>query len=396
MPDVALVGYGAIPLGKYPETTETELAVEVIVQALENTGVTKDQIEGLYTTNNYVNTMHLQMSLVAEAMRITPKSMAEVNCGGMAGGLVLKYAMMEIKMGYVDIAVCYAAEREFSIKSHLHRMSAEVDMGNPCYEPTQQPVRNPYGTQGIISDYAFSARRYMHEYNATEEDFASAVVRDNKNALNSPYAAFKSRITVNDVLNSKPICPPIKLFDACSIRDGAAAIVLTKAELARNFIDTPILFKGFGQYHDCSLFTPSKIDTSLSSFIAVRKAAKQAFSMCKISPTDVDVAELYAPFSPQELMIPEDIGWFPKGGMIQGIRDGSTEIGGTIPINTDGGLLARGHPAFVTPLYETITIMRQLQGEAGKNQVTGANIGLMQCEGGLINNCFIAIFERGD
>ncbi|MHA1132241.1 MAG: thiolase family protein, partial [Candidatus Helarchaeota archaeon] len=253
---------------------------------------------------------------------------------------------------------------------------------------------SPYGTQGVITDYAFSARRYMHEYGATEEDFALAAVRDNKNAINSPFAAFKTLITVDDVLSSKPICSPIKLFDACSFRDGAAAIILTRTDLARKYTDTPILFKGFGQYHDCNLFTPSDLASPLTSFVAVREAANRAFSMCKIQPKDVDVADLYAPFSPQELMIPEDIGWFPKGGMIQGIRDGSTEIGGTIPINTDGGLLARGHPAFVTPFYETIALVRQLQGEAGKNQVDGAEIGLMQCEGGLINNCFIAIFER--
>ena len=197
-------------------------------------------------------------------------------------------------------------------------------------------------------------------------------------------------------MKSKPLCTPIKLFDASSIRDGAVAIVLTRADLARKFTDTPILFKGFGQYHDCSLFTPTEVGKPLSSFIAVREAAKRAFTMCKISPQEIDVAELYAPFSPQELMLPEDIGWFPKGGMIQAIHDGATEIGGAIPINTDGGLLARGHPAFVTPFYEIVTLMRQLQGGAGKSQVAGAEKGLMQCEGGLINNCFISILERGD
>ncbi|MFX1298858.1 MAG: thiolase family protein [Promethearchaeota archaeon] len=396
MNEVALIGFSAIPVGKYPEVLETELAVEVISKALENTGIVKEQIEGLYTTNNYLNIFHLQMSLVAEAMQISPKSMAEIDCGGAAGGLALKLAMSEIKLGYVDIAICYAAEREATINSQIHRMSAEEQMGNPCYDPSQQPIRNPFGTQGVICDYAFSARRYMHEYGATEEDFAQAVVRDNKNAMHSPYAAFKLLVTVDDVLNSKPICSPIKLYDSCSIRDGAVAIILTRADLARKYTDTPIFFKGFGQFHDSNLFTPSRIDQPLSSFIAVREAAKRAFSMCKIKPDEVNVAELYAPFSPQELMIPEDIGWFPKGGMVQGIKDGSTEIGGIIPINTDGGLLARGHPAFVTPLYEAVTIFRQLQGEAGKTQVDNAKIGLMQCEGGLINNCFIAIFERGN
>ena len=396
MNKVALVGYGAIPVGKYPNVLETELAVEVIVKALERTGIEKTQIEGLYTTNNYVNNYHMQMALVAEAMQISPKSMAEVNFGGVSGGIALKYTMMEIALGYVDIAVYYAAELEHTRNAHIHRMSAEPQMGNPCFDPSQQPAREPLGTQAVISDYAFSARRYMHEYGATEEDFALAVVRDNKAAVHSPYAAFKSIITVEDVLNSKPICTPIKLLDASSIRDGAVAVIFTRADLARKYTDTPILFKGFGQYHDSNLFTPMIPNQSLTTFDAVREATKRAFTMCKIGPEDIDVAELYAPFSPQELMIPEDIGWFPKGGMIQGIKDGSTEIGGTIPINTEGGLLARGHPALVTPLYETVTVFRQLQGEAGRNQVVGATKGLIQCEGGLINNCFVGIFERGN
>jgi len=117
--------------------------------------------------------------------------------------------------------------------------------------------------------------------------------------------------------------------------------------------------------------------------------------MANCKPNDIDVAEIYAPFSPQELIISEDLGFFKKGEMIKAIQDGSTEIGGEIPINTDGGLLSRGHPAMVTPFYELISVIRQLREEAGKNQVEKAEMGLMHCEGGMINNCMVFILQRG-
>ena len=117
--------------------------------------------------------------------------------------------------------------------------------------------------------------------------------------------------------------------------------------------------------------------------------------MANCEPNDIDVAEIYAPFSPQELIIPEDLGFFKRGEMIKAIQDSSTGIDGEIPINTDGGLLSRRHPAMVTPFYELISIIRQLRGEAGKNQVENAEMGLMHCEGGMINNCMVFILQRG-
>jgi len=178
-------------------------------------------------------------------------------------------------------------------------------------------------------------------------------------------AAFREPIAVEDVLNSRPLCSPIKLLDSCASLDGAAAVVLASEEKAKEIADTPIYVKAVREYHDNSCCVPTdQCDKSLTTFIAVSEAAKNAFRQAKLKPFDIDIAELYAPFSPQELILPEDLGLFEKGEMVQAIQDGSTEIGGKIPINTDGGLLSRGHPVMVTPFYETINVIRQLRGEA--------------------------------
>ena len=391
---VAVVGYGCSKVGKYLEISEDEMATDVLWLALENAGISKGDVEGLITTPNIQNIWGLQTSTIAEQLRMSLKSMAEISCGGVAAGLALKHAMNEIMLGYIDIAVCYGAEREHSIRSRLvSGLLEHPPKGWELLDPTVQP----FAGYGPIWAYACSGRRYMHEFGATEEHFAMASIRDRKNAFHNPWAAFREPITVEDVLNSRMLCSPIKLLDSCASLDGAAAVVLASEEKARQITDTPVYIKAVGEHYDNSCFVPTDgCDKPLTSFVAARKAAKEAFKRAKLEPKDVDVAEVYAPFTPQELMLPEDIGWFKKGEMVKAIKDGSTEIGGKIPINTDGGLLSRGHPSMVTPFYETINIVRQLRGEAGRIQVDGAEIGLMHCEAGTVNNCMVFIFRRGD
>lgn len=394
---VAVVGYGCMKVGKYPDTSEDELASDVLWLALEDAGISKEDVEGLITTPNLQNIFMdsgLQASKIAEQMRMSPKSMAEISCGGVAAGLAIKHAMNEIMLGHIDVAICYGAEREHSMRNRMVAQWLEQPPRGPEFlDPTAQPFTG----FGIIWAYACSGRRYMHEFGATEEHFAMASVRDRKNAVHNLWAAFREPITVEDVLNSRTLCSPIKLLDSCSSLDGAAAVVLASEEKVKEITDTPIYVKAVGEHHDNSCCVPTdQCDKSLTTFIATREAARDAFRQAKLKPYDIDVAEVYAPFSPQELMLPEDLGWFAKGEMVKAIQDGSTEIGGKIPINTDGGLLSRGHPAMVTPFYETINIVRQLRGEAGKSQVNGAKTGLMHCEGGTVNNCMVLIFQRGD
>lgn len=383
---VALIGYGAVKVGRYPDRTESEMAMEAIRLALEDAGINKNQIEGLFTTPDLLGNIGLQTNQLCEYMRITPRLMAEICCGAIAGGLAVRCAMNEILLGNIEIAVCYGAEREASIGWFDNFGSGQ---GSPMLEPV---ALQPYGSRGVIWAYALSARRYMSETGSREEQFALAAVRNRKNAMNNPLAAFTTPITVEDVLNSRQLCSPIKLLDSSASLDGAAAVVVASEEAAKRMCSKPIYINGWGQCHDNSCFVPTEgCEKSISSFVATRRAAEEAFVSAGIRPDDVDVAEIYAPFTPHEVMIAEDIGWFEKGGMLTALARGDTDIGGKIPINTDGGLLSRGHPWAATPFYEIISIVRQLRGEAGKNQVEGARIGLAHFEGGMLNNALIII-----
>jgi acetyl-CoA C-acetyltransferase len=385
----AIIGIGAVKVGRYPERQESELALQVIRDALKDAQISSRQIDGLFTTPDLQGNIGLQTNLLCEYLRISPRSMAEICCGAIAGGLTLKYAADEIQAGRIKAALCYGAVREGSIGWFK---SLSQGKGWSMIEPT---ALQPYAAYGIIWAYALSARRYMHETGATEEDFALAAVRNRKSAAGNPAAAFTEPITVEEVLRSRCLSSPIKLLDSAASLDGAAAVVVVSEEAARDLSPHPVYIQGWGLHHDPSCVIPTdNCSTSISHFKATREAAREAFQKAEIRPGDVDVAEIYAPFSSHELIIPEDIGWFQNGQMVKALRTGETEIGGRIPINTDGGLTSRGHPWAVTPLYETVNIVRQLRGTAGSIQVSGAKVGLMHCEGGMMNNGLVMIFGR--
>lgn len=363
--------------------------MDVISAALGDAGVSKDRIGGIFTTPDLRMSIGLQLNLLCDYMRIKPKVAAEVTCGAIAPGLAIRFACNEIMLGNLDVAVCYGAAREASTGWFK---DFGAGGGSPMFEPT---TAQPYGTKGVAWAYALSAHDYMRETGATEEHFALSVVRNRTNAANNPLAAITKPITVDDVLRAPPLCSPIKLLDAPVTMDGAAALVIASERVARDLCDKPVFVAGIGQYHDDSLIIPSDgCDKSISSFVSTRKAAEEALARAGVTLDQIDVAELYAPFSPHELMIPEDIGWFERGGMIAALERGDTDIGGTIPINTDGGVLSRGHPWAVTPFYETVTVVQQLRGEMGKNQVEGARTGLVHCEAGMLNSTLITILSR--
>lgn len=386
---VAIIGIGAIRVGRYRDRTEGELALEAVRSALRDAGIAKEKIEGIFTTPDLRENIGMQLNLLCEYLRIRPRMMAEMACGALAAGLNLKYAVEEIRSGRIQAALCYGATREGTTGWFKN---VTPGLGWPMLDPTSL---QPYGAYGVIWAYALSARRYMHETGATEEHFALAAVRNRRNAANSVTAAFSDQITVEEVLKSRPLSTPIKLLDCSAAMDGAAAVIVASEEVARDTVKNPVYILGLGQYHDSASIVPTDgCSKSITRFTSTRRAAAEAFAASGLSPWDIDVAEIYAPFSPHELMIPEDIGWFEEGEMVRAIKEGDTEIGGRIPVNTDGGLLSRGHPWPATPYYQFNNLVRQLRGEAGVNQVAGARFGLAHSEGGMLNNCMVIILGR--
>ena len=220
---------------------------------------------------------------------------------------------------------------------------------------------------------------------------AKVAVKNHHNATLNPIAQFSREITVEDVLNSPMIADPLTLLDCSPITDGAAAMILCKAELAKKYTDNPVYIIGSGQASDTLALHSRK---SLTTLEATVKAAREAYKQAGINPEDVDLAEVHDCFTIAEIVAIEDLGFCKKGEGGKLVEEGATEIGGRIPINTSGGLKAVGHPVGATGIKQAIEIVLQLRGEAGKRQVEDAEIGLTHNVGGSGATAVVHIFSR--
>jgi acetyl-CoA C-acetyltransferase len=241
--------------------------------------------------------------------------------------------------------------------------------------------------------FAMMAVDHMHKYGTTEEQLAKVAVKNHEHGVLNPKAHFQKRITVDEVLASRPVAWPLKLYDCCPRSDGASFLVLTSPKIAKKFTDTPVNIMGSGQAQDTlSLFQRP----DFSSMRVTKLAAQQAYNMAKVGPRDIDVAELHDCFTIAEIIAYEDLGFCEpgKGGAL--VEDGATSLGGRIPANTSGGLKAKGHPVGATGTAQACEIYLQLTNQAGRRQVSGAEIGLTENVGGSASTGVVHIYQRGD
>jgi acetyl-CoA C-acetyltransferase len=235
-------------------------------------------------------------------------------------------------------------------------------------------------------------RLYMERYGLTERHLAMVAVKNHANAAKNPYAHIQRACTVEGAMNSAMIADPLRLYYVCPISDGSAAAVLCPLEKAKEFTNKPVRIAGFGHATDVQALQEREDPAVLKS---VQLAAKQAFKRAGMAPKDIDVAELHDAFEILEIVESEDIGFFEKGKAHLAVEKGATSLDGEIPINTSGGLKARGHAVGATGMAQVVELVWQLRGECGERQVKDAKRALACNFGGFGNNTVIHIFERG-
>ena len=214
--------------------------------------------------------------------------------------------------------------------------------------------------------FAPFATRHMHEFGTTREMLASVAVKNHHNGALDPYAHFQSEVTIEQVLAGPPVCHPLHLLDCCPQTDGAAAALLVSAERAHEYTDKPVYIAGFAMASDHPWMHEK---SSYVGFKATTLAAERAYRMAGLTPADIDMAEVHDCFTITEILDIEDLGFVDKGkGGIASI-EGETALGGRIPINTSGGLLAKGHPIGATGVAQLTECWWQLRGEADERQV---------------------------
>jgi acetyl-CoA C-acetyltransferase len=301
-----------------------------------------------------------------------------------SSGVALRNAIFAIRSGMYDVVMVGGVEKmtHFSTTGVTEVLAMASDFAFEQWHGISFP-----GLFGMM------AVDHMHRYGTTEEQMAKVAVKNHEHGLLNPKAHFQKRITVADVLSSARVAWPLKLYDCCPRSDGASCLILTAPKIAKKFTDTPVNIMGSGQAQDTlGLFERE----NLSSMKVVRLASQQAYRMAGVGPADVDVAELHDCFTIAEVMAYEDLGFCEpgKGGKL--IDDGVTQIGGKLPTNTSGGLKAKGHPVGATGTAQAYEIYLQLTNQAGKRQVSGAEVGLTENVGGSASTGVVHVYQRGD
>ncbi|KAA9163316.1 thiolase family protein [Amycolatopsis acidicola] len=374
----SVVGIGALPVGKYVDVLEHEMVLEALVEAVADAGLTKRDIDALvfslprpYAEQRYFGTF------MAGYLEIPIDDiLLEVLGNGMTGGLAFDLAVNRVASGQAKVAVALGVNRELHVPTGEHMHLSMRAVGDVDFHV-------PFGVTPI-SWYALNATRYMHDYGLTREQLAAIPVKNRKHASLNPIAQLRKEISVEDVLNARPIVRPLGLLDVPPRSDGAVAIVVAAPEVARKLGHRYVDVVGRGFYHE-GIHQVSSRPRDLTRFESAEIASSKAYQTAGITAADLDFLEVYAPCSIVELILTEAVGLFPKGTGGEAAAAGATSIGGQIPVSPSGGLASRGHPPHVTPLYNVYEAVQQLRGEAGPRQVTGASVGAVTAELGDYN-----------
>ena len=317
------------------------------------------------------------------------RALVEVECGGASSLLAFKSACQEVATGRLELVAVIGAQAERDL------FASGMDEGDVDHirllSSMMGPYLAPYGVLTAVACYALSAQRYMHEHDVDPAAVAELPVRLRAHAALNPRAEHRDPITVEDVLASRVVCPPIHKLEAPPWSDGAACVIVASHAWAhRRGIDGPAL-TGWGEANDSSNFIA--FEPGVTSLPWMREALDEALGSARRSLGDVSVAEIYGAFAASELLTYEQMGIFEPGQAPAAVVRGETSLGGRLPINTSGGRLSLGHPPQATPILELEEIYEQLTGAAGERQVPGASVGLVQAEHGVMNGTAVAVLE---
>ncbi|MBI3090835.1 MAG: thiolase family protein [Candidatus Tectomicrobia bacterium] len=358
-----IVGIGETPVGKVDGITNLGFNLLAAKLAIEDAGLTNKDIDGVLTTHPYGDPPFMYSIQIAEKLGIQPTYTTDLNLGGATPVALVEHAVMGIEAGLAStVVVSFGEALRSKIKHHGKFRMGREDFGNP------------YGEVVGIT-YAMAARRHMHQYGTTNEQFGHIAVAMRKHACLNPNAQEREPITIADYHASPWICEPFRRLDICLISNGGGAVVVTSAERARNMKKKPVYISAFAEQHTHKNFYNMPDMTTWGA----KRAAEKLYKNAGVGPKDVDVAEFYDCFTYTVLVQIEDYGFCPKGEGGRFVENGNIELGGELPVNTHGGLLSQAHIDGMLHITEGV---KQLRGECGPRQVKDAEVCLVTGNGG--------------
>jgi acetyl-CoA C-acetyltransferase len=373
MRPVAVIGIGKTHFGAFPDRDLRLLAVEAGRKCLEDAGVEPAQVEAFYLGNfagpEFIGQNHLA-PYIAGAMDIcgVPATRFEAACA--SSGAAFFHAVSAVGAGLYDLVLVTGVEK---MTSQPTPKVAEILAGaGDCCGEVKAGATFP-------ALFAMIARRHMFQYGTTREQMACVAVKNHANAMKNPYAHMHKSITMDQALNGKPVSEPLTVFDCSLVSDGAAAVLLAPLERARDFKSKPVHILGIAQTSD---FVALDRKEDITTFAAVKRAADKAYQMAGVTARDIQFAEVHDCFTIAEIIATEDLGFVKKGEGGPYAFAGCTAIDGSRPVNTSGGLKAKGHPVGATGVGQICDVAQQIRGEAGERQIRHHSLGLAQNLGG--------------
>jgi len=384
MKKVVIVGVGQTKFDRRPDASIKEIAFEAFKEAVEDAGIMRGEIEAsIVCSATHYDKQRTPAGVIAEYLGLNPQPTYNVEAVCASSGVGVRNAWALISSGLHDIVAVIGFQKMTELRSdEIQEVMGRS--GDVMWESPFGPTMPAY--------FATYANAHMHTYGTTEEQLAKIAVKNHYYGAKNLKAMFQNEITVEDVIKSRPIATPLKQYDCCANSDGAACLILASEEKARKITDTPVWIAGLGLASSPMSLTSRR--TSLTSFTCSVEAAKQAYQMAGITARDVDVAEVHDCFTITEIINYEDLGFCERGRGGQFLEEGQTYIDGKVPVNVDGGLLAKGHPVGATGASQIRTLVQQLRGEAGQTQVKGAETALAHNLGGIGMYCAVTILRR--
>ncbi|MHA1705439.1 MAG: thiolase C-terminal domain-containing protein [Promethearchaeota archaeon] len=412
---VAIIGAGMSKFGRhFPIKRNPDLWIDAWAEAIKtvDNGIETKDIDACYVGNYSSDLFNHQGHLgpqMANLVGLTPKPAARFEGACASSGIALRQAIIAIASGIHNVIAVCGCESMTEVSTTLVTDTLATASDNLFEYPAGATF------PGL---YAAVASAHFHEYGTTPEDLMYVAIKNHENGKENPYAQMQQ--SIRDIMESKKaklakkgesvpdwkdefdflkssanpmIASPLRLFDCSLVTDGAACVFVASADVAKKFTDTPIWIVGTGQ-GSAALSLHDR--DSLTSFIATKEAARQAYKMAGITPKDIQIAEVHDCFTIAEIVALEDLGFYEKGKAVDAIKEGVTKRNGELPINTSGGLKSKGHPVGATGAAQAVEIFKQMRGIAERNRQVKFDVqtALTHNLGGSGGTCVVTIYKK--
>lgn len=364
--DVEIAGVGIHPFGRFDAKSVTEMGVAAVRASMAEAGVGRGGFQAAFCGTAYggVAAGHK----VLDALGMTGMPIFDVEAGCASGAAALILAADAIRAGQHDTALVYGIEK---MPRGIIRSS--------FFEPWREEA----GLAATPAYFALRAQRLMHESGVTLDHLAQVVVKNRRHGVENPAAMFRRAVSAEEVLASRVVCEPLRLWMLCSPNEGAAAVVLRRSAggSGRPVKVVAAVLRSHLPGNVLSEATPmsGRVDDSIPPPTTL--AARAAYETAGLGPSDLDVVECQDTDAARELLSYEELGLCPRGDAGKTVEDGATEMDGRLPVNPSGGLLSKGEPLGASALGQVVELTLQLRGDAGPRQVQGARTGLAHTVG---------------